>query len=251
MLLLLLPLLAAQELLGQAWREGDMSGQSGGLESVVCSVTPEGYVVPDPGQCDRYASCSPSGDLSVLLCPDGLVLDPAQGKCDYPAKDSQGKGLCTRRNGNFPLSAEVSCSDYVDCREGRQYLQSCGAGAVFDEVLGCVHPDETQRPGCTAEERYSVQCPAITAGLRPRFGDHDRIPHPTDCRLFFACLRNGHPRLLSCERPSVFSPASGLCEEQGRVAGCELTYREEGREEEERVEQAVRKRLEELGVLGN
>ena len=34
----------------------------------------------------RYAACSPSGSLSVLLCPDGLVLDPAQGKCDYPAK---------------------------------------------------------------------------------------------------------------------------------------------------------------------
>ena len=53
MLLLLLPLLAAQEL-QQAERGGFRSEHSGGLESVVCSVTPKGYVVPDPGQCDRY-----------------------------------------------------------------------------------------------------------------------------------------------------------------------------------------------------
>ena len=40
---------------------------------------------------------------------------------------------------------KVSCTDYVDCREGQPFQMSCGHGAVFDESLGCVHPDQTNR----------------------------------------------------------------------------------------------------------
>ena len=36
-----------------------------------------------------------------------------------------------------------------------------------------------------------------------RFGDHERLPHPTDCAYFYACLSSGQPRLLGCERPKV------------------------------------------------
>ena len=43
------------------------------------------------------------------------------------------------------MATEVSCSQYIDCRNGVGHVLSCGAGAVFDEVRGCVHPDETDR----------------------------------------------------------------------------------------------------------
>ena len=36
-----------------------------------------------------------------------------------------------------------------------------------------------------------------------RFGDHERLPHPSDCAYFYACLSSGQPRLLGCERPKV------------------------------------------------
>jgi len=205
------------------------------VSSVVCNPTPEGYVVPDHSQCDRYIECSPEGDTRIRLCPDGLGLDVDTGKCDYLYKVDCGdrkllqvskhNGLCLRENGHFPLPAEVSCTDYLDCRDGEQYLQSCGAGAVFDPSLGCVHPDQTQRPGCTAQDQYKVQCPRLARGSTLRFGDHDRIPHPGGkCGLFYACLRNGQPRLLGCEKPTVFNPETGFCDKQENVSGCEETY---------------------------
>jgi len=208
------------------------------VSSVECSSTPEGYVVPDVTQCDRYIECSPEGVRRIRLCPDGLGLDVEQGKCDYLYKVDCGdrkllqvskeNGLCLRENGHFPLPAEVSCTDYLDCRDGEQYLQSCGNGAVFDPSLGCVHPDQTQRSGCTAQDKYEVECPRLGLGSTLRFGDHDRIPHPGgQCPLFYACLRNGQPRLLGCEKPTVFNPETGFCDKQENVFGCEGTYTQE------------------------
>ena len=80
--------------------------------------------------------------------------------------------------------------------------------------------------------------------MAQRFGDHDRfliqsvntlfvtvqcallcrLPHPTDCSLFYACLRNGSPRLLSCQIPTVFNAETGFCEDQARVPGCRGFY---------------------------
>ena len=74
------------------------------------------------------------------------------------------------------------------------------------------------RPGCSASERYNFECPSF--GLNQRFGDHDRLAHPTDCSLFYACLRNGAPRLLSCQAPTVFNPETGFCEHHSQVPGC-------------------------------
>jgi len=229
-------------------------GATSSLEDLTCSQSEEGYIVPDPGQCDRYAECSPHGEKTFKLCPDGLALSLQKGLCDYPVKvdctdrpllqSPSGEGHCIRKNGNFPLPAEVSCSKYVDCREGEGYVQSCGAGAVFDEVLGCVHPDETNRRGCSAKDKYDFQCPRI--GLNQKFGDHDRLPHPTDCNLFYACLaRNGQPRLLSCTETTVFNPESGFCDDQENVPGCEGYYVKEEVDltERDKIAQEIREEL--------
>jgi len=232
--------------------------QGDALTSLTCSPTPSGYLVADPKQCDRYAECSPDGVKKVRLCPDGLVVSLERVACDLPAKvdcssrpllqDPQPRGLCPRSNGVFPL--ETSCTRYVDCRGGQVFLQNCGAGAVFDPVLGCVHPDMTRRPGCTAEDQYKFDCPnpKELASKSLKFGDHLRLPHPTDCSLFYACLVNGQPRLLSCERPSVFNALTELCEAQENVPGCENTYNEEATNDS--VGNAIRERLEkEIALL--
>merc|ERR1711936_775140 len=126
---------------------------------------------------------------------------------------------------------------------GEAHVQGCGAGAVFDQVLGCVHPDETGRPGCNAIDKYEFQCPHF--GLRQRFGDHDRLPHPTDCKLYYVCLRNGLPRLNSCKKPMVFNQETGLCEEQSKVVGCEGYYNLEEKTDvdKEKIVEEVRKQL--------
>jgi len=216
------------------------------LDMLECSTTPAGYLVPDPAQCDRYAACGAAGQKSIELCPDGLAFSIEKQECDYLAKvDCTGRDAlqeprpslhCPRQNGFFAVPSDVSCTQYVDCRDGVANILNCGAGAVYDEIAGCVHPDQTTRKGCSATEKYGFQCP--TFGLTQRFGDHDRLPHPTDCSLFYACLRNGLPRLLSCQRPTVFNPESGLCEDQTVVPGCETFYKEDKVSQEDREELA-------------
>jgi len=202
------------------------------LTEVICEQSEDGYLIPDPFQCDRFAECTPHGKLKIELCEDGYALDLKTGVCDLYNKidcsgreklqDATGGGLCPRPTGNFPVPAEVSCSEFVDCREGRAFMQNCGHGAVFDEILGCVHPDETNRVGCTAEDVFGFKCPEF--GDSKRFGDHERLPHPEDCAFFYACLYNGKPRLLGCTKPKVFDPESGLCMKQHLVPGCENRY---------------------------
>ena len=79
-----------------------------------------------------------------------------------------------------------------------------------------------KRPGCNADDKYQFTCPHF--GLYQRFGDHDRLPHPTDCKFYYACLRNGLPRLLSCQKPQVFNPESGFCDHHENVQGCQGYY---------------------------
>jgi len=228
------------------------------LAKVVCESSEDGYIVPDPRQCDRYVECSPSGKRSVHLCLDGWALNLKTGHCDLGTKVDcsgreklqapRGRGKCPRMNGNFPLPANISCSDYIDCRDGHPFEQSCGRGAVFDLILGCVHPDETTREGCRAEDVFGFKCPALS-GDSLRFGDHDRIAHPTDCAAFYACLATGQPRLLGCSNPKVFDAKSGKCMHQSQVPGCENYYPPEELDidielEREKIAEEIRAELE-------
>ena len=125
------------------------------VEEVECKKTEAGYKVGDKDQCDRYVDCSPDGVKTISLCPDGLAFSITKSQCDYLTKvdctsrpnlqQPKSTKLCPRENGYFPVAAEISCSQYVDCRNGIGHVTNCGAGAVFDEVSGCVHPDQTRR----------------------------------------------------------------------------------------------------------
>jgi len=244
-------ILAAAGVSGQLSRQQQAPQQEEDLLSQVdCEISEDGYLVPDPEQCDRYAECTPHGKLILRLCTDGYGLNLNSGKCDLRSKvdctgrdklqTPTGTGLCPRLNGNFPVPADVSCSEFIDCREGQPFMQSCGHGAVFDEIFGCVHPDETNRAGCTASEVLGFKCPPSTG--EKKFGDHDRFAHPTDCALFYACLSTGKPRLLGCTNPKVFDEESGICKPQELVAGCEETY--PPAEVDKDVQAAVREKIE-------
>jgi len=227
------------------------------LADVECEKTDEGYIVPDPEQCDRFAHCSTEGEKFFKLCPDGLVLSLTTGVCDYPYNvDCEDRTKlqsdippveCPSDNGNFPLPASESCRKYIDCKGGEGLIKSCGHGDVFDESLGCVHPDETDRSGCSSADGYEFECPAL--GTRLRFGDHDRVPHPTDCKKFYACFRHGKPRVLSCDKPRVFNPEKAICDDQDLVPGCENYYQKEkedatvSRAEYNRIAQEIREQL--------
>ena len=125
------------------------------LEDIDCGEGVVGYKLGDPEQCDKYLHCSPAGVKTLSLCPDGFAFSLAKSECDYLTKvdctsrprlqEPKSTKLCPRANGYFPVAAEISCSQYVDCRNGIGHVTNCGAGAVFDEISGCVHPDQTNR----------------------------------------------------------------------------------------------------------
>jgi len=55
-------------------------------------------------------------------------------------------------------------------------------------------------------------------------GGQDRIPHPSDCKLFYTCHGDGLKTLGSCVKPEVFNSVTGHCEVQESVPGCEGYY---------------------------
>merc|ERR1719312_70704 len=55
-------------------------------------------------------------------------------------------------------------------------------------------------------------------------GGQDRIPHPSDCKLFYTCHGDGQKTLGSCDKPEVFNSVTGHCEVQESVPGCEGYY---------------------------
>jgi len=72
---------------------------------------------------------------------------------------------------------------------------------------------------------FQFLCPTYSSALtRLRFGDHDRLAHPTDCSKFYACLLNGQPRVGSCPAPLVFDVTSGFCTHYKKVKSCETFY---------------------------
>merc|ERR1712137_915722 len=99
-----------------------------------------------------------------------------------------------------------SCSEFIDCREGQPFMQSCGHGAVFDEIFGCVHPDETNRVGCTASEVLGFKCPPST-GER-KFDEETYPPEEVD-KDVQAAVREKIEKEIRAELEAKFGLSSG------------------------------------------
>lgn len=194
------------------------------------------YYEPDEDQCDKYYECNIKGEIRTHLCPDGFTFDPTLQKCDYPVKvncttrpnlqEPQPSTNCSRANGFFAWPANESCQNFWDCREGTAYPQTCPVGVIFDPQLNtCATPDQSTRTECTQgkDSFLGFSCPNYTPDSVLRFGNHDRLPHPEDCHLYFTCLRVGGPRLATCPKKKVFNKATGQCGKPEAVEGCE-TY---------------------------
>jgi len=134
---------------------------------------------------------------------------------------------CPKPFGLFPVPS--SCTRFYHCRKGLSGIEECPANTVFEKKSRvCVHPDQSNRTDCVGSKYHNVSCPPKEF-YDARFGDHDRIPHPSDCSKFFICFLNGQPRLGSCPYPMAFHPDLGFCQHYKHVRGCESFYDEEGK----------------------
>jgi len=204
----------------------------------VCQKRNQSYNIPDSEQCDSYHDCTKAGKLLPRLCEDGFVFSEEIRACDYPHNvncsgrellqepKSIGDPHCERMNGFYPFPPEESCQKFYHCLEGTAYEKTCPEGVIFDPSKGaCIHPDMSHRPDCAARSVLNFTCPNYNKKfVRLRFGDHDRLPHLTNCRKFFICLHDGKPRVGGCPLGKVFNPKIGVCDSPKRVPQCKDYY---------------------------
>merc|ERR1712181_203100 len=116
------------------------------------------YTVEDPVQCDKYYVCETDGTLVPKLCEDGLVYDIPGKSCNHPQREK--------------------CNEYTTCVDGNPTPGKCSTGVVWSpSILACTRPDQSKRPECEAAVVHEFICP----NTRLRFGNHVRLPQPTDC----------------------------------------------------------------------
>jgi len=196
------------------------------------------YKISDSTQCDKYYDCGKNSKGKVIerLCDDGFVFSDAYHLCDYPHNVdcrkrpqlqppvSIGDKRCERLNGFYQFPPEISCQKFYHCLEGIAYEKTCPEGIIFDRGT-CVHPDMSTRTDCAASTVLNFQCPNMGKRFtKLRFGDHDRLSHPTDCRKYFMCLQDGNPRLGGCPIGKVFNEKSGFCDLPKNVPNCKDYY---------------------------
>lgn len=203
----------------------------------VCQSRNISYNIADSKQCDLYHECTKGGKLLERLCDDGFQFSEEIHACDYPhnvnctgrekLQESPSKNpQCPRMNGFYPFPPEDSCQKFYHCLEGVAYEKTCPDGVIFDLSIGaCIHPDRSHRTQCAAKSVLNFTCPNHGKKfVRLRFGDHDRLPHPTNCRKFFICLADGKPRVGGCPLGKVFNPKIGVCDSPKRVPQCKDYY---------------------------
>jgi len=203
----------------------------------ICQPRNVSYHIADSKQCDMYHDCTKGGKLLERLCDDGFVFSEEIHACDYPhnVNCSSRPALqptrsinpdCPRMNGFYPFPPAESCQKFYHCLEGKAYEKTCAEGVIFDPSMGtCIHPDLSKRPDCAARTVLNFTCPNYGKKfVRLRFGDHDRLPHTTNCRKFFICLADGKPRVGGCPLGKVFNPKLGICDSPKKVPECKDYY---------------------------
>jgi len=202
-----------------------------------CQARNVTYKIGDHLQCDKYYECLNSGKIIERLCDDGFVYSLQYSHCNYPhvvecadrkilQKSPSTNPQCPRMNGFYAFPAEVSCQKFHHCLEGTAYEKTCPEGIIFDDTKGaCVHPDLVGRAECSASAVLNFRCPNSDKRFsKLRFGNHDRLPHPSDCRKFFICTQDGQPRIGGCPVGKVFNPKTGTCIQAKLVEGCKDYY---------------------------
>ncbi|ODM95336.1 putative chitinase 3 [Orchesella cincta] len=202
-----------------------------------CQPRNKTYNIADSKQCDMYHECGKAGKPFERLCDDGFQFSEEINACDYPHNvNCSGRELlqepksvhphCPRMNGFYAFPPADSCQKFYHCLEGNAYEKTCPEGVIFDPKLGaCIHPDLSHRKDCRPDIVLNFTCPNYGKKFaRLRFGDHDRVSHPTNCRKFFICLADGKPRVGGCPLGKVFNPKLGVCDQPKKVPQCKDYY---------------------------
>merc|ERR1712179_342443 len=199
------------------------------VDNLECTPKIGKYTAEDPFQCDKFYECDTNGRLTPKLCEDGLVYDIPGKSCNHPQRveckartelqEPKPTPGCPRLNGYFHPEDPALCDEYTTCVDGNPTPGKCSTGVVWSPtILACTRPDQSKRPECVAAEVKEFDC---SVSNPKRFGNHDRLSHPTDCGKFYVCFPAGNFNKASCDKPLVFDYDSGSCKPAEEVDGCE------------------------------
>jgi hypothetical protein len=185
------------------------------------------YLIADSKQCDKFHVCSRNGYITKsYLCLDGMIFDGKH--CSLPfgydcgsrkalQKPKSKNSNCPRLNGHFHI--EDNCHAYRVCTNGVDRTVNCAGHLVYSKTKGvCTHPDQADRPECSAEKLYGFECPKVRTV-------YNIFPSQEDCRAYFVCSLPGFPpHLGGCPFTLVFNPKTLRCDHPANVEGCENYY---------------------------
>ena len=195
-LLLLLPLAAAQDLVKFPAPDYNCPEKNGKF--------------PDPAQCDKFFLCK-NATAEEVFCPEGLFFDfsiPNREKCVLPHNVECGNRLliqertegiderCPKANGYFNHQDPSVCDKYMNCDHGRYHEFPCAPTLFFDETTGgCVLENSLSEGArrCNKDQEFQeidgFTCPGgEVIGPQSLLQEHPIYPHPTDCRFYFTCF---------------------------------------------------------------
>lgn len=105
-----------------------------------CVNADEGTLHAHPDDCSKFIQCISGGSGVVLTCAKNLVYDPETSSCIFPRNELICPDIlpCLQKNnGYFPHP--FNCSLYIQCQSGREVIQECSRGLVWDpSVNSCV-----------------------------------------------------------------------------------------------------------------
>ncbi|XP_025073978.1 uncharacterized protein LOC112552591 [Pogonomyrmex barbatus] len=186
---------------------------------------PIGFVMkallPHECECTQYYECN-DGKQILRNCPAGLHYDhvrqicnkPTEAKCttfvpivpttmEMPTSDPS---KCYDENSKMPH--EYNCGSYYTCSSGKKILKTCPKNLHFNPMLYvCDYPENVN---CNAESENE---PVASKDTKCRTSTGiTKIPHETDCNLYYVC-ENGISTLKKCHSAElVFNPVLKVCD---------------------------------------
>ncbi|VDI55241.1 Hypothetical predicted protein [Mytilus galloprovincialis] len=109
-------------------------------EKEPCVKADEGTLHAHPEDCSKFIQCISGNSGVVLTCAKNLVYDPETSSCIFPRNELICPDIlpCLGKNNGY-FSHPFNCSLYIQCQSGREVIQQCSPGLVWDpSVNSCV-----------------------------------------------------------------------------------------------------------------
>lgn len=168
----------------------------------ICKGEKEGTLLPYPGNCSLYYSCS-RGIGWQFTC-DPWIFNPDTTMCDYPTNVPQcrvGENGCPLDGHKFIFNKN-SCKKYYICANGRSFDAECADALLFDKTAE--RCDKPENVDCS----YANPC---------EFEEHGTFMPGYKCNEYYVCYF-GRSMMRTCIDGYEYDPEVKECVES--VNGC-------------------------------